>query len=214
MVLSIIFLVLILQVLTIYLDNKTNMYDFFYRVKKGKVAGAYTKRGITLTVSRTLFFAVPPLLGFLTLNSTQNQIENLIIAIILINFFITFFQGYFYCKNFKKNLFIEIISVKSIYSTWSFYIGLLAFMFFLITPYLLNYFAIIFPSQGLWIVQLNAVFNSFLTWYVIWIFEPRVAKKIDKNNSYSEDFFEAILVRIAGRALIIIFIFLLFLLNL
>jgi hypothetical protein len=207
--LSIIFLVFILQIVTIYLDNKTNMFDFFYRVQKGTVASAYTKRGITLTISRTLFFAVPPLLGFLILNSNKNQIEYLMLAIVFINFLITFVQGYLYCKNFDKNIFTEIRTMKSIYMTWSFFIGTLAFMFFLITPYLLNYFAIIFPEQGLWIVQLNAVFNSFLTLYVIWIFEPRVAKKIDKKNPFNEDFFEAIMVRITGRGIIIIFIFLL-----
>jgi hypothetical protein len=84
--------------------------------------------------------------------------------------------------------------------------GILAFMFFLMTPYLLNYAALLFPKEGLWIVQLNAVVNSFLTLYVIWIFEPRVAKKIDQKNNYDDEFFEAIFVRLYGRLIILIFI--------
>lgn len=199
-------LVLFLQILTIYLDNKTNMHDFFFRVQQGTVATAYTNRGITLTVSRTLFYAVPPLLGYLILNTTQQQIEYLIVLIAMINFLITFFQGHRYCKVFKKNLMSEMLEVKPMYFNGEFYIGILAFTFFLMTPYLLNYLALIFPSQGLWIVQLNAVFNSFLTLYVIWIFEPRVAKKIDKKNHFSDDFFEAIMVRVLGRFIIMFLI--------
>jgi len=199
-------LVLFLQILTVYLDNKTNMHDFFFRVQQGTIATAYTNRGITLTVSRTLFYAVPPLLGYLILNSTRQQIEFLIILTALINFLITFFQGHFYCKVFKKKLIAEILEIKPMYSNGEFYIGILAFMFFLMTPYLLNYLALIYSSQGLWIVQLNAVFNSFLTLYVIWIFEPRVAKKIDKKNNYENEFFEAIFVRLYGRILIFIII--------
>ena len=83
-------LVLFLQILTVYLDNKTNMHDFFFRVQQGTIATAYTNRGITLTVSRTLFYAVPPILGYLILNSTRQQIEFLIILTALINFLITF----------------------------------------------------------------------------------------------------------------------------
>ena len=92
-----------------------------------------------------------------------------------------------------------MLVLKPIYFQLDFYVGILAFMFFLITPYLLNYFALIFPGQGLWIVQLNAVVNSFLTLYVIWIFEPRIAKKIDKKNDYQDEFFEAIFVMLYGR---------------
>lgn len=207
---EIIILVLFLQVITLYLDNKTNMHDFFFRVRQGTVATAYTNRGITLTVSRTLFFGVPPLLGYLILNSTQQIIENLIIMIVVLNFFVTLLQGFFYCRVFDKNLIAEMFQFKKNYSELDFYIGVLAFMFFLITPYLLNYLALVYPSHGLWIVQLNAIFNSFLTLYVIWIFEPRVAKKIDKNNEYSDDFFEAIQVRILGRLLILILVLIFF----
>ena len=49
--------------------------------------------------------------------------------------------------------------------------------------------------------------NSFLTLYVIWIFEPRVAKKIDQKNNYDDEFFEAIFVRLYGRLIMLILIF-------
>ena len=209
MTISLYFLVIFLQLLTIYLDNKTNMYDFFIRVRQGKVATAYTNRGITLTVARTLFYAVPPLLGFLILNSQKESFEILIFFVAILNFLVTIYQCFIYCHNFEKKLFSEILKKRSIYFQYDFYVGILAFMFFLITPYVLNFFALLFPSQGLWIVQLNAVVNSFLTLYVIWIFEPRVAKKIDKKNDYEDEFFEAIFVRLYGRLLVLLLIILL-----
>lgn len=193
------FSIIFLQTLTVYLDNKTNMYDFFVRIKQGTVANAYTNRGITLTVSRTIFFAVPPLLGYLILDSNQREIEFLILVVAFINLFLTTIQSFFYCQMLKKDFFIEIFKIRKNYLKIDFLIGILAFMFFLITPYFLNYFAIIFPSHGLWIVQLNAIVNSFLTLYVIWMYEPRIAKKIDRKNKFDDEFFEAILVRFCGR---------------
>ena len=200
------FLVILLQVLTIYLDNKTNMYDFFNLVRKGTTATAYTNRGITLTVGRTLFYAVPPLLGFLILNAPRGEFEILIIFVASINFLITLYQSILYTHRFDKKLLPEVFKKRIIYKTYDFYVGILAFMFFLMTPYLLNYGALIYPKEGLWIVQLNAVVNSFLTLYVIWIFDPRVAKKIDQKNNYHDEFFETIFVRLYGRFIILIFI--------
>ena len=200
------FMVLLIQLVTVYLDNKTNMHDFFVRVQKGTVASAYTNRGITLTIARTLFYVVPPLLGYIILNASHAEMKQLILAAGFINLLITLFQSIKYCDVFEKKLFSEMLVLKPIYFQLDFYVGILAFMFFLITPYLLNYFALIFPGQGLWIVQLNAVVNSFLTLYVIWIFEPRIAKKIDKKNDYQDEFFEAIFVRLYGRLIAFVLI--------
>ncbi len=200
-------LVIFLQILTIYLDNKTNMFDFFIRVQQGTIATAYTNRGITLTVARTIFYAVPPLLGFLILNAPKNEFEILIICIAVINFLMTLYQCIIYCHRFDMQLSQEIFKKRSIYLKYDFYVGILAFIFFLMTPYLLNYGALLFPGDGLWIVQLNAVVNSFLTLYVIWIFEPRVAKKIDQKNNYDDEFFEATFVRLYGRLIMLILIF-------
>ena len=203
--------VVFLQVVTIYLDNKTNMYDFFNRVRQGSIATAYTNRGITLTVARTLFYAVPPFLGFLILNTSKDEFEILIMSVAIINFLVTLYQCFLYSKRFDKRLTQEVCKKRIIYKGYDFYVGILAFMFFLMTPYILNYGALIFPEEGLWIVQLNAVVNSFLTLYVIWIFEPRVAKKIDQKNSYEDEFFEALFVRLYGRLIILIIVVLMLL---
>lgn len=177
MTITLFFFVIFLQIITIYLDNKTNMYDFFVKVKEGNVATAYTKRGITLTVSRTLFYAAPPLLGYLILNTNITEIERLIIFVAVLNFTITIFQSCSYYTKFDKNLINDFLKLKNLFLSLNFFIGIAAFMLFLITPYLLNYFALIYPADGLWIVQLNAIVNAFLTLYVIWVFEPRIAKK-------------------------------------
>ena len=52
------FLIISLQAFTVYLDNRCNIFDFFIKIKRGKIATAYTNRGIYLTISRAIFFIV------------------------------------------------------------------------------------------------------------------------------------------------------------
>jgi hypothetical protein len=195
----ILLLIIFLQFLSIYLDNKTNIYDFFKYISDGTIATAYSNRGITLTISRSIFFIIPPLLGYLSIDNSPKTIANLLLFVSFFNFTITVIQFFYYSKIFN------IIFVKSflIFFKKIFHInilcGITAFSFFLITPYLLNYLAIIFPDHDLWIVQLNPALNGFLTLYVIWIFEPKIAKKIDEKRDYQDEFIEAFGVRLAGR---------------
>ena len=199
---------MILQLLTVYLDNKSNIFDFFSFVTKGNVASAYSYRGITLTISRTIFYAVPPILGYLIINSSQKEMEFLLIAVTSLNLIVTIVQVYIYHQKFKLVLREEIHRLKYLLRSMQCYVGILAFMFFLVTPYLLNYLAVIFPHSALWLVQLNPIINAFLTLYVIWLFEPRVSKKIDKKHDFSNELFEAMFVRVFGR--LITFLFILF----
>ena len=103
----------------------------------------------------------------------------------------------------------ELHRLKYLLRSLQCYVGILAFIFFLVTPYLLNYLAVIFPHSALWLVQLNPIINAFLTLYVIWLFEPRVSKKIDKQHDFADELFEAMFVRVCGR-LIIFFSILIF----
>ena len=186
------------QLITVYLDNKCNMYDFFANCSKGSIASAYTNRGILLTISRTIFFVVPPLLGYLITSINLAECFLLMLFAAVINMLVTIYQGYNYHQEMKLRFFdLEIIAntFKSI-PAW---IGIFAFAFFLITPYLLNYLALIFTQDSLWIVQLNNILNSFLTLYVIFIFEPMVAKHIDNKGNIDRYFQEAFWVRCIGR---------------
>ena len=191
--------VLILQLLTVYLDNKSNIFDFFSFVVKGKVASAYSYRGITLTVSRTVFYAVPPILGYLIVNTTQKEMEQLLITVASLNLIVTLIQVYIYHQRFELVLSKGIRRLKFLLRSLQCYVGILAFMLFLITPYLLNYLAVLFPHSALWLVQLNPIINAFLTLYVIWLFEPRVSKKIDNQHDFANELFEAMFVRVCGR---------------
>jgi hypothetical protein len=198
-------IILFTQAVTVYLDNKCNMYDFFVKCAKGDIATAYTNRGILLTISRTLFFIVPPLLGYLITKLDIDECFNLLIYAALINLILTSLQGFMY----HKLLNLKLLNFKIIYKIFksiSGWIGILAFTFFLITPYLLNYLALIFTQDSLWIVQLNNILNSLLTLYVIFIFEPKVAASIDKNINIDLYFSEAFMVRFFGRLFALILI--------
>ena len=192
------FLIISLQAFTVYLDNRSNIFDFFIKIKRGKIATAYTNRGIYLTISRAIFFIVPPLLGYFTIKEGIYELKILMFFASLLTVIITTIQ----CKNyliFFKLDFFNLELYTALIKKIDFYIGIFAFILFLMTPYLLNYLAKIFPDDGLWIVQLNPFLNSILILYVIWIFEPKLANKIDTKEKYFLELYEAISVRIIGR---------------
>jgi len=198
-------LIIFLQSIVVYLDNQCNMFSFFNNASIGNVAKAYTHRGQVLTIARSIFFIVPPLLGYLIINFELDAIKKLIVIVAIINFIITLAQNLTYIKIKKITIFQILKSFDSFKFSLSFHLGWIAFFFFLVTPYLTNLLALLFPNDGLWIVQLNPLFNSFLTFYVIWVFEPKVAKKLDNKKSFIIEFLEANLSRLFGRFLFLFF---------
>ena len=198
-------LILFLQAFTVYLDNRSNIFDFFLKLKKRKIATAYTNRGIYLTTSRAIFFIVPPLLGYVTIKVGIYELKVLLFLASFLNVIITTIQFKYYF-NFFKLAFFNLEFYKALSKKIDFYIGIFAFVLFLMTPYLLNYLAKIFPDDGLWLVQLNPFLNAILILYVIWIFEPKLAKKVDTKEKYSLELYEAFFVRIIGRIIALILI--------
>jgi hypothetical protein len=207
-----IFFVLFLQFITVYLDNKSSMYDFFEEIKKGNVAFAYSKRGILLTLSRTVFFVVPPLLGYVTIQSNISTLIILLISAALINFFVTLAQGFLY----NRVSFLEIFTFnqqKLLFQSAIFLLGIIAFTFFLFTPYILNILALIYPNNGIWIVQLNNVLNSIFVFYLIFIFEPTVSQKIDNGADVRIFKLHTFLTRLYGRFLMCIILCIYMIIN-
>ena len=204
-----IFSIIVLHTITIYLDNKSCMNDFFVFIDSGNIATAYSNRGILLTLSRTIFFTIPPLLGYLTTLLDGKSLINLTGFIIVSNFLITIIQGYNYNNNDLKVIFSKRVHIN-LFKSKIFFIGLIAFSLFLITPYLLNLIAIFRPHQAIWVVQLNNILNSIFVFYLIFIFEPLVSKEVDKKNNIEMFKYHAFLARLYGR-LITILIFMLYL---
>lgn len=206
MYLSLILLIVLLQSITVYLDNKSSMLDFFESISSGKVAGAYTRRGMLLTLSRTVFYVVPPLLGVITKDSDVALLFNLCIAAALINLFFTFIQGVVYNKIYLTEIF-TYQTHKILFKSSVFSLGLVAFIFFLITPYLLNILALYYPEDGIWIVQLNHLLNSIFVFYLIFVFEPQVSKKIDHGSDVNIFRYHVFLARLYGRLILCIILF-------
>lgn len=203
---GLILLTILLQSITVFLDNKSSMLDFFESISSGKVAGAYTKRGILLTISRTVFYVVPPVLGIITKEADLIILLNLCIAAALINLIFTFFQGLIYNKIYLTEIF-SYQTHKILFKSPVFVLGLVAFIFFLITPYILNILALYYPEDGIWIVQLNHLLNSIFVFYLIFIFEPKVSKKIDQGFDVNIFRYHAFLARLYGRLILCILLF-------
>ena len=203
MLLSLYIIAMFLQSVTVYLDNKSSMFVFFEEVIGGRVANAYTKRGILLTLSRTLFFTIPPILGLITIRTEVSTLLNLCLMAAVINLFLTLWQGMFYNKLYINEIFSFHVH-KALFRSGTFILGVLAFIFFLITPYLLNILAMYYPQNALWIVQLNNILNSIFIFYLIFIFEPQVSKKIDNGADIKLFRYHAFLARLYGRLILII----------
>lgn len=194
----IIFSIIFLQLLTIYLDNKSCMNDFFVLINSGSVATAYSNRGILLTLSRTIFFTIPPLLGYLTTSLDGLMLFYLTGFVIFLNFFITIIQGYIYNKKDFRIIFSYHTQIN-LFKSLIFLIGVVSFSLFLLTPYLLNLIAIYRPNEAIWVVQLNNILNSIFVFYLVFIFEPLVSKEVDKKNNITIYKYHAFLARFYGR---------------
>jgi hypothetical protein len=195
---SIILSIIILQVITLYLDNRSCMNDFFEFIDSGNIATAYSNRGILLTLSRTVFFTIPPLLGYLTISLSNHLLLNLTIFVIFINLFITFIQGCIYNKNELGTIFSLRVNIQ-LFKSYIFIIGIISFSLFLLTPYFLNLIAVYRPDVAIWVVQLNNILNSIFVFYLVFIFEPLVSKEVDKKHDIKIYKYHAFLARLYGR---------------
>lgn len=188
-----------------FLDNYSNINLFFNNINANKTANAYTSRNKLLLFTRTLFFIIPPILGFIVTNEPFFKILMLFFLASVITFFVTLFQYIFFFHQIKFVFFckLAIFAFKN-YKNIYLYIGLIAFSIFLISPFLVNFIAAIFPKQALFLVQINPLITSFSTFYVTLYMDPKISKKVDLGKDIQDELIENVFVRLVGRFLITI----------
>lgn len=194
-----------MQFLVIYYDNKA-ITGMFLNFKAYKNTIAYTDRNIDLTIARSIFFLIPPLLGYLII---LNKI--LIVGVVLMasSFFSVLVSFYSY----KKFRFQKKINKKNNIE-FIFFIGILSYILHFFGPYALNILAYLFIDHAIWLVQLNPLVTSITTIYMVFYFDPLIAKKINNSQDFQLDFNNLFLCRLIGRmilfviSLIIIFLIL------
>jgi len=202
---NLIILVLFTQLAVVYLDNYSNINLFFNNLKANKTAHAYTSRTRLLLFTRTLFFITPPILGYIVINEPFFKILMLFFLACLITFFVTFLQYVFFFKQIKLAFFshLAMFAFKN-YKNIYLYIGLIAFSIFLISPFLVNFIAAIFPKQALFLVQMNPIITSVSTFYVVLYMDPKISKSVDLDRDVQDELIESVFVRLVGRFLITI----------
>ena len=206
-----ILLVIIVQTMVIFFDNHFNINIFFSSIQSKKIASAYTKRSIYLYFTRSIFFIIPPLLGFGLSILSEIHFLYCFFSAISITFLVTLFQFlHFVNKKLGFDFVLKKSSYKFIYE-WKFYIGVIAFSVYLISPFILNYLALFYQNSALWIVQLNPLVSSVATTYIVFVLDPKISVIVDEGADLREIIYESILIRILGRSLILfIFIFIFF----
>jgi hypothetical protein len=198
-------LVLLIQVIVVAIDNYSHTNLFFTKLKSKKTASAYTSRSKLLLCNRTIFFITPPLLGYLVTNQSLDEIMLIFLLAAFLTFFITLVQYFIFFKKNEMKLFVSIKdSVLKNYKTIYFYIGLLAFSIFLMSPFILNFLAALLPKYSLLLVQMNPFITSLSTFYVTLYMDPKISKKVDFSESFSNELLESITVRLLGRLLVLI----------
>ena len=192
----------IIQALVVWADNYTNVNRFFSKVKDGAAAEAYTSRSKYLTITRTIFFLVPPILGFIVSTYSLEVIIYIFFLATTLTFFLTL--GQFYKHEVFDNMNIlktSSIVIKNNLTNKYFFLGIMAFAIFLNSPFILNFLAAKFPSYGIILVQANPLVTSLSSFYVIFYLDPKISKKIDSKNSVRDEIIEMITIRLIGRLL-------------
>jgi hypothetical protein len=144
-------------------------------------------------------------LGYLVTNQSLDEIMLIFLLAAFLTFFITLVQYFIFFKKNEMKLFVSIKdSVLKNYKTIYFYIGLLAFSIFLMSPFILNFLAALLPKYSLLLVQMNPFITSLSTFYVTLYMDPKISKKVDFSESFSNELLESITVRLLGRLLVLI----------
>jgi hypothetical protein len=202
---SIFLLVLLIQVIVVLIDNYSNTNLFFSKLKSNKTANAYTSRSKLLLYNRTIFFITPPLLGYLITNEPLSEIMLIFFLAAFLTFFVSLTQYFIFFKKAEMKFFESILdcTLKN-FKTIYFYIGLIAFSIFLMSPFILNFLAALLPKYSLLLVQMNPLITSLSTFYVTLYMDPKISKKVDSGESYSHELLESITVRLLGRLLVLV----------
>lgn len=202
---SIFLLVLLIQIIVVVIDNYSNTNLFFSKLKSNKTANAYTSRSKLLLYNRTIFFITPPLLGYLVANESLSEIMMIFFLAAFLTFFVSLIQYLIFFKKMEMNFFKSILdSILINFKTFYFYIGLIAFSIFLMSPFILNFLAALLPKYSLLIVQMNPFVTTLSTFYVTLYMDPRISKKVDSGESYNNELLESITVRLLGRLIVLI----------
>lgn len=202
---SIFLFILLVQIIVVVVDDYSNTNLFFSKLKLNKTANAYTSRSKLLLYNRTIFFITPPFLGYLVANESLSEIMLIFFLAAFLTFFVSLTQYYIFFKKMKMKFFKSILdSVLINFKTIYFYIGLIAFSIFLMSPFILNFLAALIPKHSLLLVQMNPLITSLSTFYVTLYMDPKISKKVDSGESYDKELMESITVRLLGRLIILI----------
>jgi hypothetical protein len=192
--------IIIAQLIALALDNYSQLFLIDQAIFKKNKAMAYIRRDQVSLITRVFIFAVPPLLGVLALDQSIEQLILLLIFSSGLSLMVTIGQWVWFVRQ-KKIKFTYTLQLNFLLKL----IGILAFFFHLFVPFFLNLCAAVFPSHGLWIVQLAPILTVVTAFYVTYYLDPKIAKSIDLNHGWEYGIFELILYRILGRLLLVIF---------
>jgi hypothetical protein len=161
-----------------------------------KMAFSFARRNQFLLLTRLFVFVLPPLLGYLTLSGSANTLikvaylSNITAASTMLLTFL------FYSKLKFKTSYMKMNTTTIISS--------LIFAIYLNAPFIGNVVASTLPEYDVIIVQLIPIVSAITTIYVVYIFDPKIAKILDSDEFHVEQYHSLIIEKLFGRIISIL----------
>jgi hypothetical protein len=200
-------LITIMQNVAVFLDN-LGVFFLAKNHQSTKLAGIFAKKNQIDFLSRGFLFFTPPLLGYLLTHDALDTLLKIFVCSSVITLLVTFFQSTWVLKNLKYHYQLAL-SVKKLFIIL---FGLFIYGIYLYVPFYLNILAYFYKDQSLWLVQLSPALTVITSMFVVYYMDPRIARFIDSKdkNKTPSVIFEMIVMRISGRALILVIAILLY----
>jgi len=200
-------LITIMQNVAVFLDN-LGVFFLAKNHQSTKLAGIFAKKNQIDFLSRGFLFFTPPLLGYLLTHGALDTLLKIFVCSSVITLLVTFFQSTWVLKNLKYHYQLAL-SVKKLFIIL---FGLFIYGIYLYVPFYLNILAYFYKDQSLWLVQLSPALTVITSMFVVYYMDPRIARFIDSKdkNKTPSIIFEMIVMRISGRALILVIAILLY----
>ena len=178
-----------------YLSQQTQI-ECVIASDKSAIAESYVIRNKFALASRMCSFFIGPLLGVVIASSqAQNLISLFLIcsaaaaSVVLITT-IRFF--YLHQGIAISSVVSRLISIQS-------FMSVLCFTTYLNAPFVVNIVAWGYPTQALWVLQLAPLLTAITSIYIVFFYDPRLAREIDEGDESNEPLFALLLERSLAR---------------
>jgi hypothetical protein len=184
------------------LDYLSQEFQFKKYFQNKNIGNSFVVKNKFALVSRGFSFLIAPILGYLLAYSSFEEMYKLFLICISTA---TFIQILLLCIFFYRcmpffNKEVFLIYLKK--NILVYFLGSLAFAVYLNSPFILNIISTLYINQALWIVQIAPLVTAVVTLYLVFIFDPMIARELDRGTLTISNSLYFLSQRVIGRFII------------